>query len=96
MGDKFDEFFSVEDGCEAMKWISVKDELPDNNQRVVFADIGHGEIYSIVAGDYHYGMFRPDTGGLYGSNYDGGAEIYLDANMDITHWMPLPKPTKDE
>lgn len=75
------------------EWISIEDRLPNHNDRVVFADIGHGEIYSVVAGDYHYGTFRPDTGGLYGANYDGGAEIYLDGNMQITHWMLLPEVT---
>ena len=74
------------------EWISVKDRLPNHNDSVVFADIAHGEIYSVVAGDFHYGEFRADTCGLQASNYDGGACIYLDSNMDVTHWMPLPEP----
>ncbi|MGL4938066.1 DUF551 domain-containing protein [Shewanella sp.] len=73
-----------------MKWIAVKDKSPNHDDMVVFAEISGGEFCSIVVGNYHYGKFRADTSGLQASNFDGDACIYLDDNMTVTHWMPLP------
>lgn len=78
-----------------MKWISVDDRLPEDGILVVFADIGHGTIYSTVAGSYRNETFFIDDGGLEASNYDGGASIGLHHTMDITHWMKLPEPPTD-
>lgn len=72
-------------------WISVNERLPSKGQRVVFADIIDSVIYSTCAGEFHEGDFVPDLDGLEASNYDGGAMIYLQTSMNITHWMPLPE-----
>lgn len=76
------------------EWISVEERLPDEDQRVVFANFyGWGqplmEFDATVAGYFMRGSFHPDTEGLDASNYDGGACITL--NMTPTHWMPLPE-----
>lgn len=72
------------------EWIDVNERMPAKFQRVIIADIGHGEIYSFTGSTYMGdGFFVAETGGLEARNYDGGASIYLD--MDVTHWMPLPK-----
>lgn len=58
-------------------WISVKDRLPNDNQRVI--------------------VYRPDM-----SEIDvGDISIQWGWNCkrkktDITHWMPLPEPPKDD
>ena len=77
------------------EWISVKASTPEENQRVVFADIGHGQIYASVSGKFWHGCFIADTEGLEASNYDGGAIVSVSSQMEITHWMPLPTPPKD-
>lgn len=78
-----------------MEWISVEDKLPTKYQKVVIADIFKGEVYDFAAAMY-FGdkYFVAETEGLEASNYDGGACISL--NMQITHWLPLPAPPKDE
>ena len=73
------------------EWINIKDKLPEKHQKVIIADVGHGEIYSVAGAIYiNDGYFSVDDSGLEAKNFDGGACIILD--MDITHWMPLPKP----
>lgn len=81
------------------EWISVDSEKkPLIGQRVVFADIDErGNIYSTAAGFYGRSGFSVDAEGLCAENHDGGADIFIDRTMDITHWFPLPAmdPAKD-
>ena len=71
------------------EWIKCSDRLPEKWDKVVIADIGHGEIYSFTGAIYMGdGYFSAATDGLEAENYDGGACISLD--MDVTHWLPLP------
>ena len=74
------------------EWISVASEKkPLIGQRVVFADIDdRGNIYSTAAGFYGKRGFNVDAEGLCAENHDGGADIFIDRTMDITHWLPLP------
>jgi hypothetical protein len=67
------------------KWISVKERLPEDNERVL---VYHDD-----------GVIR------FGINKDGFADVvsslYLHNNhrtcfSKVTHWMPLPQPTKGE
>jgi len=76
--------------CE---WISVNDKPQDNDIYCIVAEINNGEIYSFAPSWYLNGKFCCEPGGLEAYNYDGGAVIKFDLN--ITHWMPLPKPPKD-
>ena len=59
-----------------MKWISVKDRLPENNDEVIVI-INYNNVY-----------YRPFTSVfLVDSGFTGS-----DASENITHWMPLPEP----
>ena len=59
-----------------IKWISVKERLPDNeNQRVL----------AVCIGDYPIGHPRIDT-----DRYTRGHWVRY--GNDVTHWTPLPEP----
>ncbi len=77
-----------------MEWISVKDELPEDEQVI---DVWMPEIkkknkrleniifykrYSLL--DYRKNFF-------FQWNFNNETTIFLEENR-ITHWMPLPKP----
>ncbi len=75
-------------------WISVNDKPQDNDIYCIVAEINNGEVYSFAPSWYLNGKFCCEPGGLEAYNYDGSAVIKL--NLNITHWMPLPKPPKDD
>lgn len=65
-----------------MKWISVKEGLPNEAQKVLFYHDG----------DYYVGVVQI----IYSDGYVvfkelSGAFMY---NIPATHWMPLPEPPK--
>ena len=65
------------------KWISVKERLPED-QRSVLTVNGHGEIRIM---------------GLWSKRGDEWTWVHNDRMMhynDITHWMPLPEPPKED
>lgn len=68
----------------APKWISVNDRLPADSKKILVVN-GHGYI-SISA------LWRKD-----GSKWTwiDSAGHFNHVN-DITHWMPLPEPPKEE
>ena len=71
------------------RWISVIDELPVPDTRVIVSAIDNdGE--SIVAITEH-------THRLYGLGLTGWVEPwqYFSCNYKITHWMPLPEAPKE-
>lgn len=83
------------DACPTLEekmpgWISVKDRLPENNVRVLVCS-NNGDKDSAIA-ITHY------TQKKYGFNIEGWNEPwqYFFYNHDITHWMPLPEPPKEE
>lgn len=66
-----------------IEWISIKDKLPGDGQKVIFCIKGDDESSS---GDYDAGR---------GKFY----ELCFDESLgwpvkDISHWMPLPEPPK--
>jgi hypothetical protein len=75
-----------------MKWINVKDRLPEEDRPVMgcvadkYSLTGKVSL-SIV---YYYGIFNGwqalDDGVLLGQALDDGD------SLDVTHWMPLPEP----
>lgn len=64
------------------KWISVKDRLPKRGQWVLCSDLQG--VYKKI---YEDGIF-----------YDGDTYCYCAVGKidNITHWMALPKPPKEE
>ena len=61
-----------------MKWINVKDKLPDEYENIILYAAETDVLYPMICiGYYHYDHFEEDNG----------------ATCDnVTHWMPLPKP----
>ena len=79
------ELLNVADTIEALeaarpKWISVKEKLPEN--------------------DYNYLVFTSDRNDAVIATYYGDGEWleYDSTNLIplVTHWMPLPKPPKED
>lgn len=66
-----------------MKWISVKDRLPNKNQKVLifldgYSHRNHIDLVSFI--------------GINGSYYFWDADEYGYEENEVTHWMELPKP----
>lgn len=67
---------------ERLRWIPVTERLPDQGDRVLCV------VKSFAfPGRKYYNILRYDK---YGFNENG---IYTD---DVTHWMPLPEPPKED
>ena len=67
-----------------MKWIKIEDELPKEEQRVIYYFKGTG-----IGLGYYSGKVWPDK-----SNCFYGADGWL--TDDVTHWMPTPEVPGDE
>lgn len=72
------------------RWISVKDRLPEDGVRVLVS--ANSKSDDPVVAVTHY------THSLYGFNIKGWVEPwqYFFFEHEITHWMPLPEPPKEE
>jgi hypothetical protein len=79
------------------KWISVEDRLPENGRYLVF------QKSFISGGHCDFATFTQCYSGLLGDpmngkqlwyKYDGEYGDYEVTN--VTHWMPLPKPPKED
>lgn len=81
MSDKFEEFVSAEDGGESMKWISVKDRLPDET----FGEFVECIVYETLNNKVHHDYFN-SRDSLFWNHY----------GKYVTHWMPLPEPPSDD
>lgn len=66
-----------------MKWISVKDKLPEEDQTVVFVE-KNGSFPCLGIYNTYNGI-----GEWYIPAYDDAASSEF-----VTHWMPLPEPPK--
>lgn len=65
-----------------MKWISVKDKLPDNySDCLVFNTSG---FMHVVYYNHPHFLYKPTMVGL--------KSIVAEGPRAITHWMPLPQP----
>ena len=75
----------------APKWLSVKDRLPNVDEKVIVFAIGK---YDGFIGDTVYAMSmildRP-SGKRWAVPWQ-----YFDVDYEITHWMRLPEPPKEE
>lgn len=65
------------------KWISVKDRLPKNEQDVL-AYLNDGEETRIAPCNYYNGVW-----------FDSVMNCVV-VLQNVTHWMPLPEPPKEE
>lgn len=70
------------------EWISVDEQLPNEDQLVVAARLySHGTDPDAAVCYYFHGEFNLHTDGI---EADGNCIVVLD--MATTHWMPLPEP----
>ena len=74
---------------DAVKWISVKDRLPDTAERVLVCKTWLGTVYKPV---YGYYQDYPNQKGCWYVLTEFG---YY-PQREVTHWMPLPQPPKGE
>ena len=68
------------------KWISVDDRLPENDCIVDVWMPEYNDPYKRVADVYFNSIQK-----TFYIDYN-----FLDVTNDITHWMPLPNPPKQE
>lgn len=73
-----------------MEWIGVKDRLPEADIEDLYGKISkdillYSEDDAVTEASIFIGFMQED-----GEFYDGNGKIY-----DVTHWAPLPKPTKN-
>lgn len=80
---------------EAQGWVSVKDRLPEvDNPVIVYARGKNDSIYKIViASMTNKNVFdtRLETEPYWREPWQ-----FFDTMYEITHWMPLPEPPKEE
>lgn len=76
------EKLAAEKGTQKPEWISVKDRLPEAG-KILVTD---GETVTISNGAWLYRSLEEKT--RVPANYGAG--------LTVTHWMPLPKPPKEE
>ena len=69
-------------------WISVKDRLPDDSDKIVLV-IANGKFGNITLDEaFELACYYKDYGWV--------LESYPDMeNVRVTHWMPLPEPPKE-
>lgn len=80
-----------------MDWISVKDRLPEDGQEVLVISHGWGERLVYVG---QYKRVESETSWLTGitpkvSNWLLWGWSYI-KEPQVTHWMPLPEPPKED
>lgn len=68
---------------DAVKWISVKDRLPEDGQKVLVCGTRKGMQVGVFRG-----LMHPfDAMGWWWKK---------DTRLDVTHWMPLPESPEEE
>lgn len=71
-----------------MKWISVKDKIPPAFEPIIAVHRwGHGELQSM------FGQCDDDSFFFYWKDGRNYKILYIE---NLTHWMPMPKPPKDD
>lgn len=67
------------------EWISVKERLPEAGGK--YLTISPTGIYSVLNYSVRYRAFNA---------YDEQPKSSLKYSINVTHWMPLPEPPKEE
>ena len=70
---------------EQSKWISVKERLPEYEQRVLVCDVR----------DNYVGIWSLEKDTDDGTDYWEDDAGWCQPFSEITHWMPLPEPPKE-
>ena len=73
----------IANGVTVQEWISVKDSLPENDQWAL-----------CFMKDKSFGTFRVFQWNYIDWQWNDGNEWFDE--KDVTHWMPMPKPPKEE
>ena len=79
-----------------MQWISVKDRMPEHNGKyLTFSNQG-----GMDATDFALNLYKVDQYDFEDKKRAGWYELdneygYFEIH-DVTHWMPLPEPPKEE
>ncbi len=84
-----------------MEWISIKDRLPENDQKLI---IWNGSIICAQFFGSHSYQYTRIENGIRSESLEIQPDTFLelkndccieDALENISHWMPLPKPPVD-
>lgn len=79
------------------EWISVKDRLPDTDEKVLVR-LSHWRGVNIYLAFYDMERGWCDCGGYFddGTNNNGETRAYETVGVNVTHWMSLPKLPEEE
>jgi hypothetical protein len=92
------------------EWISIEDQLPENNQRCliwdknchVSVDGTESTIIHVYAANFHKGEHKTDHWSFCDSGFGNNQYpwAWTDGaqtwfSQDVTHWMPLPNPPEE-
>ena len=91
---------TITDGCaekirrlpyvDAMpKWINVEERLPELDAQINAYDVTEEVLAIDKYGECYLGRF-------YIFKYQGDVVFISEDRTDVTHWMPLPEPPKEE
>lgn len=80
------------------EWISVKDRLPEKGHYLVVKDVWGNKIIGVCS--YANNLEKIDEYDFYGKNHGGwydydGEYGYFECD-NVTYWMPLPEPPKED
>jgi len=70
-----------------MKWINIKDELPEIKDDSVLVHFANGSIETV-----HLDWFDDITCGLDGDGEQKYCKMFLNHDPEFLHWMELPSP----
>lgn len=72
------------------EWISVTDRLPEVSQKDEWSNInGYSDnVLVIEQGKFYFGIY------IQTERFKSWLVIGRSGNIQVTHWMPLPKPPK--
>ena len=84
--------YLLDNGVTVQEWISVKDRLPDNKEHDwVLAQVVEDNGYMHIPKVMEYRQLKNDW---FEETYGWLSEH--NGLFSVTHWMPLPKPPKEE